>query len=85
MTTTAVSPLHLIHPELHATGDPHALWCWMREHAPVHRQPATDLPPFWSLTRYEDIRSVYRDPDTFSSARGVLLRPTAHGDDPGAA
>jgi cytochrome P450 len=55
----------------------------MRKHAPVHRHPPTNLPAFWSLTRYEDIRAVYRDPTLFSSAHGVLLRPTACGTDPG--
>lgn len=80
MTTTAVSPALLTDPGLHACGDPHAVWQWMRAHAPVHRHEAAELPAFWSLTRHEDIRSVYRDAAAFSSARGVLLRS---GDDPG--
>ncbi|MEV7027682.1 cytochrome P450 [Kitasatospora sp. NPDC093558] len=80
MTTTAVSPALLTDPDLHAHGDPHAVWQWMRAHSPVHRHEAADLPAFWSLTRHEDIRSVYRDAAAFSSARGVLLRC---GDDPG--
>ncbi|MER8028874.1 cytochrome P450 [Streptomyces bauhiniae] len=74
----------LTDPALHATGDPHAIWRWMRAHSPVHRHEAGELPAFWSLTRYEDIRAVYRDPATFSSAHGVLLRPLALGEDPGA-
>ncbi len=77
-------PERLVDPRLHATGDPHAIWRWMREHSPVHRHDAGELPAFWSLTRYEDIRAVYRDPATFSSAHGVLLRPLALGEDPGA-
>ncbi|CAM5645377.1 cytochrome P450 [Streptomyces purpurascens] len=87
MTATAVSPEHplsrIADPELHVSGDPHALWRWMREFSPVHRHEAGELPAFWSLTKYEDIRSVYRDPGGFSSARGVLLRPARLGDDPG--
>jgi cytochrome P450 len=83
MTAPVVTPADLVDPELHANGDPHALWRWMREHAPVYWHPPGELPGFWSLTRYEDIRAVYRDPRTFSSARGVLLRPTRFGDDPG--
>ncbi|MDH6226009.1 cytochrome P450 [Streptomyces sp. MJP52] len=77
-------PELLVDPALHATGDLHGIWRWMREHAPVHRHEEGDLPAFWSLTRYEDIRAVYRDPATFSSAHGVLLRPLALGEDPGA-
>ncbi|UNO39194.1 cytochrome P450 [Streptomyces sp. MST-110588] len=83
MTAPAVLPTRLTDPELHATGDPHALWRRMRRHDPVSWQPPTELPGFWSLTRYEDIRAVYRDPGTFSSARGVLLRPSKLGEDPG--
>ncbi|MGC9669691.1 cytochrome P450 [Planosporangium sp. 12N6] len=73
----------LTDPALHADGDPHRVWHWMRHHAPVLRHPAGELPPFWSLTRYEDVRAAYRDPQTFSSRRGVLLRPADRGEDPG--
>ena len=83
MTASVVAPDRLTDPELHVAGEAHALWRWMREHAPVHRHPPTELPAFWSLTRYEDIRAAYRDPATFSSAHGVLLRPSRLGDDPG--
>lgn len=76
-------PEQLVDAEFHATGDPHLLWRWMRKEAPVHWQPPTELPAFWSVTRYQDVRSVYADPATFSSAQGVLLRPTGLGDDPG--
>jgi cytochrome P450 len=76
-------PAALTDPMTHATGDPHAAWAWMRAHAPVYRHGAGDLPAFWSLTRHEDIRAVYRDTDTFSSSRGVLIRPAKAGDDPG--
>ncbi|UUV31600.1 cytochrome P450 [Amycolatopsis roodepoortensis] len=77
-------PARLTDPALHADGDPHAVWHWMRGHSPVHRHEASDLPAFWSLTRYEDVRAAYRDPKVFSSARGVLLRPSKFGEDPGA-
>ncbi|WP_328782661.1 cytochrome P450 [Streptomyces canus] len=83
MATTAFLAEHLVDPEVHASGDPHALWSWMRANDPVSWQPPGELPGFWSLTRYEDIRAVYRDPHTFSSARGVLLRPARLGADPG--
>ena len=81
--TTTVAPHLLTDPALHAEGDPHEVWRWMRRRVPVHRHPATDLPAFWSLTRYEDVRTVYRDPAVFSSRHGVLLRPVDRGEDPG--
>ncbi|MFI9525715.1 cytochrome P450 [Micromonospora rosaria] len=76
-------PELLVEADLHAHGDPHGIWRWLRRHAPVHRHPAGELPAFWSLTRYADVRAVYRDPETFSSRHGVLLRPVALGEDPG--
>ncbi|MEV0384945.1 cytochrome P450 [Nonomuraea sp. NPDC050643] len=70
-------------PELYSHGDPFAQWRWLRANAPVHWQPPSDLPGFWSLTRYDDVRTAYRDAETFSSAQGILLRPVEHGADPG--
>lgn len=83
-TAPGPGPEQLVDPRFHAAGDPHAVWRRMREHTPVYRHEAGGLPAFWSLTRYEDIRAVYRDPATFSSEQGVLLRPLALGEDPGA-
>lgn len=83
MTSATESPARITDPELHATGDPHGLWRWMRRNCPVYRHEPGELPAFWSLTRYDDVRAVYRNPAVFSSAHGVLLRPVATGEDPG--
>lgn len=83
MTLAVPAPALLLDPELHATGDPHALWRWMRAHQPVHWHEPGALPGFWSLTRYEHVRAVSRDPVTFSSEQGIVLRPESHGKDPG--
>jgi cytochrome P450 len=75
--------INLVDPQLYAHGDPHAVWRWLRANDPVRWQPPADLPGFWILTKYDDVRAVYRDPVTFSSAQGILLRPEKHGSDPG--
>jgi cytochrome P450 len=75
--------INLVDPELYADGDPFEQWRWLRANAPVYWHPPAELPGFWALTRYEDIRTVYRDAATFSSAKGILLRPADHGEDPG--
>jgi cytochrome P450 len=79
------SPLeiNLADPNLYAHGDPHAVWRWLRANDPVRWHPPTYLPGFWILTKYDDVRTVYRDPATFSSAKGIMLRPEEHGADPG--
>jgi cytochrome P450 len=75
--------INLTDPELYSHGDPYAVWRWLREHDQVHWHPPAVLPGFWVLTKYDDVRAVYRDPATFSSAGGIILRPENYGDDPG--
>jgi cytochrome P450 len=75
--------INLVDPQLYSQGDPFSQWKWLRENEPVYWHPPTELPGFWAITRYEDIRAAYRDSETFSSAQGILLRPTDHGADPG--
>lgn len=77
------NPNSLTDPNFHASGNPHVLWSWMRNNYPVYWHEPSDFPGFWSVTRHEDIREVYGNPDVFSSAKGVLLRPAKFGDDPG--
>jgi cytochrome P450 len=75
--------IDLANPTLYSHGDPYAVWRWLREHDPVYWHPPAEFPGFWALTKYHDVRAVYRDPATFSSAGGILLRPENYGDDPG--
>ena len=57
-------------------------FAFLRENEPVshHRpyestlQPPTEeTPGFWSLTKYEDMRDVSRDVETFCSVKGILM------------
>ncbi|MBU8858623.1 cytochrome P450 [Micromonospora sp. WMMB482] len=75
--------VNLVDPALYAGGDPYRVWAALRRHAPVYRHPATEMPAFWALTRYDDVKEVYRDHETYSSAQGILLRPESDGSDPG--
>jgi cytochrome P450 len=58
--------------DLFIHGDPYAAWKVLRAHAPVHWNPKDDS-GYWSITRYQDALSVYRNPHTFSSERGIAL------------
>ncbi|MFD6624405.1 cytochrome P450 [Streptomyces diastaticus] len=82
MSDVALDPAVLTDPRAHASGEVYEVWRWMRRHAPVHWHSSGTYPGFWSVTRYEDVRQVYKDPASFSSTRGVMLRPTALGTDP---
>jgi cytochrome P450 len=75
--------INLVDADLYSHGDPFSQWRWLRANEPVYWHPPTELPGFWALTRYADVRAAYRDAETFSSAQGILLRPSGHGVDPG--
>lgn len=73
----------LVDGETYRHGNPFALWRWMRENEPVYRHEPGVFPGFWSLTRFDEVKEVLRDAETFSSASGILLRPLSQGADPG--
>ncbi|BAN00924.1 cytochrome P450 [Ilumatobacter coccineus] len=50
----------------------------LREGCPVHRFDAFD-PPFFTLSRYDDVVSALRDTETFSSRHGQGPRHTPEG------
>jgi cytochrome P450 len=50
---------------------PHAAFTQLRHEDPVHWNPEPNGGRgFWAVTRYEDIRTVHRNPDVFSSEIG---------------
>ncbi|MDH3704649.1 MAG: cytochrome P450 [Acidimicrobiia bacterium] len=55
------------------TDEPHEAWTWMREHAPVYWDDHFEV---WGITRYDDILTISKDPERFSSYRA----PRPHGD-----
>ncbi|MGY6500199.1 MAG: cytochrome P450 [Acidimicrobiales bacterium] len=63
----------LLDPVAFRGGQPHATFGWLREHDPVHWHDEPDGPGFWAVTRYDDVRAVGRDADTFSSAAGIMI------------
>ncbi|KUN96934.1 cytochrome P450 [Streptomyces caeruleatus] len=74
--------LNLADPRLHAESDLSAVWHHLREHQPVHRNPATDSAPgFWVVTRHADVTSVYRDNTVFTSEGGNVLETLLAGGD----
>jgi cytochrome P450 family 142 subfamily A polypeptide 1 len=54
-------------------ADPHPHFRWMREHAPVYRDPTSGV---WGVARYEDALHVSRHPELFCS--GQSSRPDAY-------
>lgn len=70
MTQTASSTItpDLKNPDLYVEYMPYAVFAELRRNDPVHWNPETDGAGFWSVLRFEDILSVSRQPELFSSA-----------------
>ncbi len=49
-------------------GDPYPAFGWMREHAPAYFD---ELAGVWGISRYQDVREISKDPETFSNAAGI--------------
>ena len=45
----------------------------LRKEEPVHYCAESDFGAYWSVTRYEDIATVEKNPDIFSSARSIVV------------
>ena len=65
--------IDLLSPSSFAHGQPHDQFAWLREHEPVHWHPEPGADGFWAVTKHPDVRSVGRDPATFSSIPSVLI------------
>jgi cytochrome P450 len=50
--------------------DPHPFFAWLRREAPVWRVPETG---HWLVSRYEDVRRVCQDPETFTARLGAVV------------
>jgi cytochrome P450 len=65
--------IDLLSPSSFAAGQPNDQYRWLREHAPVywHAEPAGR--GFWAVTRYEDVWTVDRDFQTYSSEPTIMI------------
>ena len=66
--------IDLTSPASFVGGQPHDQFAWLRENAPVywHEEPG-DGPGFWAVTRYDDIWTVDRDFQTYSSEPTIMI------------
>jgi cholest-4-en-3-one 26-monooxygenase len=56
--------------DVYVKGVPHDRFRVLRAEAPVYFHPEPGGPGFWAVTKYEDVVSVSKNPQTFSSYRG---------------
>ena len=69
-----LADVNLSNPEVFVRGEQHAIFRLLRAEAPVHWNAPTDYcQGFWSITRYDDLMQVSRDPATFISGKGITM------------
>jgi cholest-4-en-3-one 26-monooxygenase len=66
MANAGAPSIDLMNGEFYA-GDPFPAFAWMRQHAPAYYDAPNDI---WGVSRYEDVRAIGQDPQTFSSTGG---------------
>lgn len=71
MTTTVYDPLA---PAV--LDDPYPAYRQLRDEEPLHRH---EHPPFWALSRFDDVWDAVRDHETYSSAQGLTFYPDEIG------
>jgi cytochrome P450 len=62
----------LTDPAFFVNNDPHPLWRQLRREDPVHWTQGL-VRPFWSVTRYDDMVTIFGQPNLFTSTRGLIL------------
>jgi cholest-4-en-3-one 26-monooxygenase len=83
MTPLKLSDVNLADADRFARATPHDVWRLLRAEAPVHWNEGTEwFPGFWSITKYDDLIAVSRDPATFISGRGITMGSDPNADDP---
>jgi cholest-4-en-3-one 26-monooxygenase len=71
--TTDLEQIDLFDPAAFSDGPPHGFFDRLRSESPVHWIVRDSEPTggFWALTRHADIATVSRDPETFTSSKGI--------------
>ena len=79
MTVSTLDEIDLSDPELYASGDPHAVWTYLRANAPVFFQKHGYGPGFWAVTRYDDVVALSSDRRLSSSGGRTTTGETRDG------
>jgi cytochrome P450 len=75
--------INLNDPRIFERAEAHDAFRILRRETPVHWNPGTEeLNGFWSLTKYEDILFVSRNPNLFISSKGIAGPGLRHPEQP---
>lgn len=68
-----LTDIDIYNPDNYVASPPHEQFKLLRDQAPVHWHARPDGEGFWLVSRYEDVKQVSRDHETFSAQRGFVL------------
>jgi len=69
-------PLEKINPSDSEIFETDTMWGYferLRNEAPVHYCAESEFGPYWSVTKFDDIVEVEKNPETFSSLRSIVV------------
>ncbi|NNL68284.1 MAG: cytochrome P450 [Myxococcales bacterium] len=72
-STIPLDQIDVSDAELFATDTHWGYFERLRKEDPVHWCKASEFGPYWSVTRFDDIVRVEKDPETYSSARSIVV------------
>ena len=70
-----ISEINPANPHLFREDRWHDHFARLRAEDPVHLNEIESAGRYWSITKYDDVRAVDGDWQTFSSAHGITLGP----------
>jgi cytochrome P450 len=71
-----LAPFEVIDPGAYeAVGPPHAAWARLRREAPVAWCEPPGMLPFWTITRYDDVVGLSRQPELYQNAPRIAVFP----------
>jgi cholest-4-en-3-one 26-monooxygenase len=62
-----IEDINLLDRDEFARGVPHAWFTFLRQNRPIYRHPEPRGPGFWVVSKHTDVRTISRDPATYSS------------------
>ena len=71
--------IDLLSPASFAGGQPHDQYDWLRQNAPVYWHEEPRGRGYWAVTRYDDIWTVDRDFQTYSSEPTIMIADPNQG------
>ena len=78
MNISSDSSADILSHDTYTQGVPHAAFKRLRDSSGLTWIPETGGTGFWAVTRYDDVLTISKNPQVFSSAKGIRLEDMNH-------